>query len=60
MRVWHMTSKTISNKSGLTSLFGIFIGQGFLVGLILIILGLTKTIGPFVLTSYEYGLVLEG
>ncbi|MDP7002921.1 MAG: hypothetical protein QF911_05065 [Candidatus Thalassarchaeaceae archaeon] len=55
-----MASKTISNKSGLTSLFGIFIGQGFLVGLILIVLGLTKTIDPFVLTSYEYGLVIEG
>ena len=56
----YMTGKTISNKSGLTSLFGIFMGQGFLVGLVLIVLGLTKTIDPFVLTSHEYGLVVEG
>tara|TARA_Y100000591_G_C21825691_1_gene696529 strand:- start:53 stop:577 length:525 start_codon:yes stop_codon:yes gene_type:complete len=55
-----MDSKSISNKSGLTSLFGIFMGQGLLFGLVLIGLGLTKTIDPFVLTSYEYGLVVEG
>ena len=55
-----MTSKKITNKSGLISLFGLFMGQGFLAGLILIILGLTKMIDPFVLTSYEYGLVIEG
>ena len=55
-----MASKTISNKSGLIGIFGLFIGQGFLIGLILIVLGLTKTIEPFVLISYEYGLVMEG
>ena len=55
-----MTSKTISNKSGLTSLFGIFIGQAILVGLVIIALGVTRTLDPFVLTSYKYGLVIEG
>ena len=55
-----MASKTISNNSSLIALFGLFMGQGFLLGLVLIVLGLTKTIDPFVLTSYEYGLVIEG
>ena len=55
-----MSSKSISNKSNLTSLFGLFIGQALLGGLVLIALGLTKSIDPFVLTSYEYGLVIEG
>ena len=56
----YMASKTISNKSALIGLFGLFIGQGFLIGLVLTVLGLTKTIDPFVLISYEYGLVIEG
>ena len=55
-----MASKTISNKSSLIGLFGLFMGQGFLIGLVLIVLGLTKSIDPFVLISYEYGLVIEG
>ena len=55
MRDLYMASKTISNKSGLIGLFGLFMGQGFLIGLVLIVLGLTKTIDPFVLISYEYG-----
>ena len=55
-----MASKTISNNSSLIALFGLFMGQGFLLGLVLIVLGLTKTIEPFVLISYEYGLVIEG
>ena len=44
----YMASKTISNKSALIGLFGLFIGQGFLIGLVLTVLGLTKTIDPFV------------
>ena len=55
-----MSSKTVSNKSGFWALIAIFVGQGILVGLIVIVLGLTKTLDPFVLTSYEYGLVIEG
>lgn len=55
-----MASKTITNNTGMVSLFGLFMGQGFLGGLILILLGLTNTIDPLVLTSYEYGLVIEG
>ncbi len=55
-----MTTKTISNKTNLTSLFGLFIGQALLGGVVLILLGLTKSIDPFVLTSYEHGLVIEG
>ena len=55
-----MSSKTVSNKSGFWALIAIFVGQGILVGLIVIVLGLTKALDPFVLTSYEYGLVIEG
>ena len=55
-----MSSKTVSNKSGFWALIAIFVGQGILVGLIVIVLGLTKTLDPFVLTSFEYGLVLDG
>jgi len=55
-----MSSKTVSNKSGFWALIAIFVGQGILFGLIVIVLGLTKTLDPFVLTSYEYGLVIEG
>ena len=55
-----MSSKTVSNKSGFWALIAIFVGQGILVGLIVIVLGLTKTLDPFVLSSYEYGLVIEG
>jgi len=55
-----MSSKTVSNKSGFWPLIVIFVGQGILVGLIVVVLGLTKTLDPFVLTSYEYGLVIEG
>ena len=55
-----MASKTIPNKSGFVSLFIIFVGQAILGGLAIITLGLTKTLDPFVLTAYEYGLVIEG
>tara|TARA_B100000459_G_scaffold142821_1_gene103804 strand:+ start:3339 stop:3866 length:528 start_codon:yes stop_codon:yes gene_type:complete len=55
-----MTSKTISNKLGFIGFIGLFVGQGILAGLIIIILGITKSLEPFVLTSYEYGLVIEG
>ena len=55
-----MSGKTVSNKSGFWALIAIFVGQGILVGLIVIVLGLTKALDPFVLTSYEYGLVIEG
>ena len=55
-----MSSKTVSNKSGFWAFIAIFVGQGILVGLIVIVLGLTKALDPFVLTSYEYGLVIEG
>jgi len=55
-----VTSKRISNKSNLTGLFALFIGQALLGGLVIIALGLTKSIDPFVLTSYENGLVIEG
>ena len=55
-----MSSKTVSNKLGFWAFIAIFVGQGILVGLIVIVLGLTKALDPFVLTSYEYGLVIEG
>ena len=55
-----VTSKRISNKSNLTGLFALFIGQALLGGLVIIALGLTKSIDPFILTSYENGLVIEG
>ncbi|MFL2971068.1 MAG: hypothetical protein ACJZ4M_01670 [Candidatus Thalassarchaeaceae archaeon] len=55
-----MSSKTVSNNPGFWALIALFVGQGVIVGLIIIILGLTKTLDPFVLTSYEYGLVIEG
>ena len=45
---------------GFTGLIALFFVQGFLIGIIAIILGLTQTIDPFVLTSYRYGLVIEG
>ena len=55
-----MTSKEISNNSGYFGLIALFFVPGFLIGIIAIILGLTQTIDPFVLTSYRYGLVIEG
>ncbi len=55
-----MARKEISNNSGYFGLIALFFGQGFLIGIIAIILGLTQTIEPFVLTSYRYGLVIEG
>ena len=55
-----MYKRQVSNKSGFWALIAIFVGQGILVGLIVIVLGLTKALDPFVLTSYEYGLVIEG
>ena len=45
-----MSSKTVSNKSGFWALIAIFVGQGILVGLIVIVLGLTKALDPFALT----------
>jgi len=56
----YVTSKRISNKSNLTGIFALFVGQGLLVGLVIIALGLTKSIDPFVLTSSEDGLLIEG
>ena len=55
-----MTSKEISNNSGYFGLIALFFVPGFLIGIIAIILGLTQTIDPFVLTSHRYGLVIEG
>lgn len=55
-----MASKTISNESGFVSFIILVVGQGILGGLVIITLGLTKTLDPFVLTAYEYGLVIEG
>ena len=55
-----MASKEISNNSGYFGLIALFFVPGFLIGIIAIILGLTQTIDPFVLTSYRYGLVIEG
>ena len=55
-----MPTKTISNNSGFVGLFVLFVGQSILGGLIIVVLGLTKAIEPFLLTSYEYGLAIEG
>tara|TARA_B100000575_G_scaffold51139_1_gene37820 strand:+ start:460 stop:984 length:525 start_codon:yes stop_codon:yes gene_type:complete len=56
-----MASKTISNNEwGFVGLFVFFIGQAILGGLVIIALGVTRTLDPFVLTSYKYGLVIEG
>ena len=60
LKLIFMASKTISNKVGFIGFIGLFVGQGILVGLIIIILGITKSLEPFILTSYEYGLVIEG
>ena len=55
-----MASKEISNNSGYFGLIALFFVPGFLIGIIAIILGLTQTIDPFVITSHRYGLVIEG
>ena len=55
-----MTSKKISNGSGFFWIIALFLGQGVAAGVILIILGITQTIEPFLLTSYDNGLVIEG
>ena len=55
-----MTSKKISNDSGFFWIIALFLGQGVAAGVILIILGITQTIEPFLLTSYDNGLVIEG
>tara|TARA_Y100001978_G_scaffold41549_2_gene37056 strand:+ start:6084 stop:6611 length:528 start_codon:yes stop_codon:yes gene_type:complete len=55
-----MAIKTISNRPKFVGLFILILGQNILVGLIVIALGLAKVIDPFILTSYEYGLAIEG
>ena len=55
-----MTSKEISNGNGFYWIIAIFLGQGIVAGVILVILGITQTIEPFLLTSYKYGLLIEG
>lgn len=54
-----MASKTISNNINFIWLFALFLGQALLGGLIIITLGLTNTMEPFLL-NHEYGLVIEG
>ena len=55
-----MTSKEISNGNGFYWIIAIFLGQGIVAGVILVILGITQTIEPFLLTSHKYGLLIEG
>ena len=55
-----MTSEEISNGYGFYWIIAIFLGQGVVGSIFLIILGITQSIEPFLLTSYEYGLLIEG
>ena len=55
-----MTSKEISNGNGFYWIIAFFLGQGVVGSIILIILGITQSIEPFLLTSYKYGLLIEG
>ena len=55
-----MQTKEISNKSGLFALGLLFVAPGIGAGLIMVVLGFTQTIEPFLLTNYRYGLVVEG
>ena len=52
--------KEISNKSGLFALVLLFVAPGVGAGLIMVVLGFTQAIEPFLLTNYRYGLVVEG
>ncbi len=55
-----MSDVTIWNGQWMFALGAIFIGQPIILGLICIALGLSGTVDPFIFTSLEYGLALEG
>ena len=55
-----MTGKKISNGKGFFWIIAVFLGQGVVASSILIILGITQTIEPLLLTSFNHGLVIEG
>ena len=55
-----LRTKEISNKSGLFALVLLFVAPGVGAGLIMVVLGFTQAIEPFLLTNYRYGLVVEG
>lgn len=55
-----LRTKEISNNSGLFGLVLLFVAPGVGAGLILVVLGFTQAIEPFLLTNYRYGLVVEG
>ena len=55
-----LRTKEISNNSGLFALVLLFVAPEIVAGLIMVVLGFTQTIEPFLLTNYRYGLVIEG
>jgi hypothetical protein len=55
-----LQTKEISNKSGLFALGLLFVAPGIGAGLIMVVLGFTQTIEPFLLTNYRFNNILVG
>lgn len=55
-----LQTKEISNNSGIFAILLLFVAPGIGAGLIMVVLGFTQAIEPFLLTDYRYGLVVEG